>query len=449
MLCIVSARWSGTDSALRAAWPAVDTLLADLGRVHFASVALLPPRPGQSSNPSLLFELVIDDGLPPAELVDLLVSQGLEDLWPLYGGYFSGSPHTTGAAERRRWLRRFLLRHLDRAAGGFVGNRDRTVAQVRQESDLFRAARQYCARLSPSVRADRSRLARELVHWAADAPGFAWAAAPAPRSFWRGRSAGQTLRRRIALALLFVVIVLLAFALGLLPLLYVVALLVIPWILVVRRGLDRPLAAETPRAQQVHPAVDACEAGLVGRVGHMISLTEVRRPYALNAAILRIHLRLIGWLGHVWFTEGRLGDAAGIKFGHWHLVEGGRRLLFCSNFDGSFGGYLDEFIGGASIGVNLVWRWTELRPRGAADQGQPPVAHPRRFPPTRLGAFGGCKNELWFKTYARDSMLPHLHRFEAYCESNEDIARATALREALFARRTPVADDRIMRALES
>jgi len=46
-------------------------------------------------------------------------------------------------------------------------------------------------------------------------------------------------------------------------------------------------------------------------------------------------------------------------------------------------------------------------------------------------------------------MLPFLHRFEAYCLSNQDIERATRLRDALRGSRTALKNDQIARALES
>jgi hypothetical protein len=215
--------------------------------------------------------------------------------------------------------------------------------------------------------------------------------------------------------------------------------------------LDRTTPQDLPAAHQIHASIERCEADIVasGRVGHMFSLTDIRRPYWMNRLLLRSFLRLVNYLGHTVFTEGTLGHAQGIRFGHWHIVDGGRRLLFCSNFDGSFGGYLDEFINGASEGINLIWRWTELRERAFAVEGQPGVTRERVFPPTRYLVFGGCKNEQWFKTFARDSMLPHLHRFEAYAYTAQDVERASNLREALFGARTAVNDDLVMRALES
>lgn len=212
---------------------------------------------------------------------------------------------------------------------------------------------------------------------------------------------------------------------------------------------DRPRLYDVEAAQQCHPRIAECEAALTGRASHMLSVTDVRDTTVWHRWMLRLLLRTITFVGEAWYTEGRLGDASGIKFGHWHLIDGGRRLLFCSNYDGSFGGYLDEFINGASQGINLIWRWTELRPRPAAVDGHPAVTRRRSFPPTRLLALRGCKHEQWFKAFARDSMVPHVYRFEAYRHTNQDIERATRLRDALRGERSLVKDDVIMRCVES
>lgn len=222
-----------------------------------------------------------------------------------------------------------------------------------------------------------------------------------------------------------------------------------PRLLDMSKKLGRPGPLPALPAHQVHPSIQACEARLAARTSHMISLTEVRRPYFLWRWVLRFWLWFFSVLGHYVFTEGVLGRATGIKFGHWHIIDRGRRLLFCSNFDSAFGGYLDEFIQGATEGVNLIWRTSELLPREAAQAGHPAVDIARSFPPTVLGLYRGCKAEQAFKAYTRASMLPHLHRFEAYCLSNQDIERATRLRDALRGSRTALKDDQIARALES
>ncbi|MBN8987280.1 MAG: hypothetical protein J0H42_03460 [Rhizobiales bacterium] len=209
-----------------------------------------------------------------------------------------------------------------------------------------------------------------------------------------------------------------------------------------------PREDDVYRAQQVHPSIDQCEADLVGKTAHMISLTDMRDPNGWSVWWTRAALRIVTFAGRVFFTEGRLGDAPGIHFGHWHIIDNGRRYLFCSNYDGNFGGYLDDFINGATVGTTLAWRWTKLKRRASAVAGQPDVAEPRSFPPTRFAVFRGVKCELKFKSYARDSMLPHLYRFEACNTTVDEIDLATALRDALFGERNDKNDDLIMRAIE-
>ena len=85
----------------------------------------------------------------------------------------------------------------------------------------------------------------------------------------------------------------------------------------------------------------------------------------------------------------------------------------------------------------------------AAVSGQPDVAIARAFPPTRFGIWAGVKYEQWFKSYARDSMVPHVYRFQAYRLTLADIERATRLRNALAAPRNESSDDQVLRAIES
>jgi hypothetical protein len=215
-----------------------------------------------------------------------------------------------------------------------------------------------------------------------------------------------------------------------------------------RAWFTRTSHAPVPGSQQVHPTVEASDTRLVGGTALLISLTEMRTPNAWSAAWTRFFLRVVTWAGHVFFTEGRLGDLRGIQFGHWHIIDGGRRYLFCSNYDGNFGGYLDDFIKGAAGGTTLFWRWTHLLPRAAAQPGHPAIDAARRFPPTRLLAYRGVKCEQAFKTYARDSMLPPLFRYDACGLTGQQKIDDRRLRDALFGTRTDANDDVLMRALE-
>ena len=509
MLCIVTPDWAGSPGGVPGLAADLDRLFAQLGCVHFACLALLPPRPGEPTpaQPTLVLELAIDEGIATPTLLQLLTARGSAVLWRLY---FGTPPAAMAAAERAQWLLNWLGGHVHGATGGFVGARDRSVQQILDEHTLYLRARRQAAEVRAAAvlqgageaRMDNDELARRMAAWARAQVDLAWAQQPAPRCFWRAGGlrrlwVGAVLAVFATILILAVVplalslvhgwltdgmprpsvnfrhwaatvavtMALLAAALALLALLSV--LLAPLWLALATaaRALGRRLgrliargrryrharaSREVPRAHQVHASVLACESALIDRPNHMISLTEVRAPRYWHAGWLRLWLRLITWVGRWRFAHGVLGDASGIKYGHWHLIDGGRRLLFCSNYDGPFGGYLDEFIAGATWGVNLFWRHTQLRTRLAARAVQPAVTLDRDFPPTRFFAVrGGCEHEQWFKTYARDSMLPHLYLFQAYPLSQLEIERATALRDALFGPRNAVNDDTVARALES
>lgn len=215
-----------------------------------------------------------------------------------------------------------------------------------------------------------------------------------------------------------------------------------------RAGFRRSRHATVPQAQQVHERIERCEADVVAGTAHMISLTEVRSPRGWSAWCMRRFLHLLSCAAHVFFTEGRLGDLRGIQYGHWHLIDGGRRFLFFSNYDGNFAGYLDDFIKGASTGTTLAWRWTELLPRPGALPGHPAVNEHRAFPPTRLLSYRGVKCEQAFKAYARASMLPHVLRYDACGLSGQQKIDERRLRDALFGERHDAHDDLLMRMLE-
>jgi hypothetical protein len=617
----------------------LDIALRATGCVHFATLALLPPAPDGSAleAASLLFEVVVDEGIEPRAAVDMLLRAGFAFLWRLYRHAWTG-PAKAGVEARRTWLRAYLHAHVEAAACGFVGARDRNVAQILAEHELLKGSRDQLLLMKRRQGVSNEELADHVIRWA-ERTRSDWAGEAARRSIWRrgglpgglrwpllalrlgvpalavvsllgwlgltvawlapqlGRFAGSInigqlttsdvgvpLLAVLALLMVLLLAVLvvgaraveavvvmgffalvtlitggvalvyllwlrewwvvwcgaqlmmvgfcalaaaLAGAAALLPLAALVSLRIPPlfpvvgaltvsallgaltfiisyltqgqlssldcpdlrwpqggspvplstrllWIVVTSatmaafvfatlkllpwmnrmvngllRKLDRPREITNVPLHQVHPSIDACEASLIGHQSHMISLSEIRTQKWRRRARLRLCLWLINQLAEVYFTNGRLGSADGIKFGHWRIVGNGRRLLFCSNYDGAFGGYLDEFIRGASQGANLIWGCTELLPRAWARSDQPAVTQARDFPKVHLLIFRGCKYEQAFKAYARTSMLPHLHRFEAYTLSVQDIERATRLRDALCLPHRATKVDQILRALES
>jgi len=595
MICIVAPGWAGGAEIPRQLHGALDALLDDVAVVHFVSIGLLPALAGApNQQPVLLLELAVEEGLRPYDLLYRLVYHPDGAMWMLFGGMVAPNVAVPTAKDKEQLLNQLMSWH-SIADGGFVGARDRSVRQIKMESDLLDQTRIEARKLKQKYGNDRTAFALALARWAYANPRFEWAAKPAPRSYWRGTGAsiGAKLAYPVAaIVLWFAVLWLLRalpraynwffgepgpglravedaviktsaclhamswhglVALGVIAFLVWLFLVPLPaqfvswrrWLNSVQQELDRPtqtlsslatyvggwligvplllavaacaiaytfaplayevapaymhdviepklpkltglqitgiaifaiaavlcigalfywlnryftelsrkffhpLEEDVPRAQQIHPSVERCEADLVGGTQHMFSLTELRGPQWWSAWCIRLALRIVTFAGRVFFTQGWLGNAPGIHFGHWHIIDNGRRFLFCSNYDGNFGGYLDDFINGAAVGTTLAWRWTELNPRAPALEGQPGIAKARSFPPTRFVVFRGVKCELRFKSYARDSMLPHLYHFDACNRTVDQINLATGLRDALFGERNEKNDDLIMRAIET
>lgn len=55
-----------------------------------------------------------------------------------------------------------------------------------------------------------------------------------------------------------------------------------------------------------------------------------------------------------------------IHFARWVIIDDGQRLLFTSNFDGTWDSYIDEFIDKAADGLDAIWSHCEGYPEGGA-----------------------------------------------------------------------------------
>ncbi len=150
---------------------------------------------------------------------------------------------------------------------------------------------------------------------------------------------------------------------------------------------------------------------------HMVSVVHLHWDVGRQAAKLTAY-GLLRSLVTLRFSEGKLGPMETIHFAHWVMLNQGRRLLFVSNFGGSWDSYLDDFTLKANRGLTLAW------------------AHGIGFPKSLFMIFGGAGEGPAFIDWARRSMLPTLVWYKAYPQlSAMNINRNRRLREALVAAR--------------
>jgi hypothetical protein len=170
-----------------------------------------------------------------------------------------------------------------------------------------------------------------------------------------------------------------------------VALGLLVWIRLLERA--DPMQDEPPVDPRILREIMTLEDKVAQN--HMGSVVHVK-PGVLRTASLRAALCALGLVLRVQARSGYLGSMRTIHFAHWALVSNGGRLMFFSNFDGSWESYLDDFIEKAHAGLTLAW---------TSGVG---------FPSTRFLIFDGATQGRLFKAWARHSMAPSLFWFSGY-----------------------------------
>jgi hypothetical protein len=85
-----------------------------------------------------------------------------------------------------------------------------------------------------------------------------------------------------------------------------------------------------------------------------------------------------------------------IHFARWVVMDGGSRVFFASNYDGSHEAYMDDFINKVAWGLNLIFS------NGVG------------WPKTRWLVARGARREGCFKHYQRAHQVPSQVWYDAY-----------------------------------
>jgi hypothetical protein len=128
---------------------------------------------------------------------------------------------------------------------------------------------------------------------------------------------------------------------------------------------------------------------------HLASMVLVK-PGAVRSIVIHTSLFILHLYVPFKNYDGYLGAMRTIHFAHWTLIGNGGRLLFLSNFDGSWQSYLDDFVDKAATGLTLAW------------------GNCVGFPPTKDLVVGGAAHGHEFKAWARESQTLNLLWYSAY-----------------------------------
>jgi len=359
---------------------------AGMPGVHFARVFVLPGDAELGVPDSLVYLAEVDAPLR-AHLDDVLDQDRLTALFAQCTGYPEHGAH----GERVRWARE----HGARPAAYYVHRVGRSAAQVRDEARLRAAVVDFLDGR------DWSGVGPAQVHGAVQ--GFvrgradlAWALRPAalPGPLFRAREALH------ALGWAAVVAPVSPLLLSALP----------GWLLLVRRH-ERRDVPETSRPSPGHVAeLTAWEDH--GTPNPFTAYGRVK-PGLVRGVTIRIALRGLDYATRHVFARDNLAGVRSIHFARWVLLDGGRRVVFASNYDGSQESYMSDFIDRIAWGVNLVFS------NGAG------------YPSTRWLVLDGARDEQRYKAYLRNHQLPSVW-FSAYPTlSARNVDDNSALRDGL------------------
>jgi hypothetical protein len=337
----------------------------------------------------VLLEDAVDPvvGLVPASLVymsdvDAPLERHLDELADLGGaaldaafGLCEGWPAAPTPATRRAYLQAHALR----SGATYVNAVGRTVEQVLREEELRRAIAGFLDARDGACGEDPQAVRRAVQDFVRGREDLAWA---------RRRAPSPPLRRRASdLAHL------LGVSAGLLaatPLLVVVVPL---WAIALRlRERADPDAHERPSLEHVRAL-----AAVEDHVAHnQFSVVGSVKPGLLRRATLAVVLWLIDVAARHVFRRADLAGVKTIHFARWIVIDGGRRAIFASTYDGALESYMDDFIDKVAFGLNASFSNA--------------VGYPR----TRLLLFEGAKREEEFKALLRTRQVPAQSWWSAY-----------------------------------
>lgn len=375
-----------------------------LQRVHFARLLILDEgaaHDGTRCPASLVFSTCYD---PPIEAhLNELLDVGEAGLRAAFA-HCEGFPENASGAASRAQILAFLEANRQTPETFYIGVRGRSLMQIRAEAALREHIEQFLdATQDPSrnctPRELRERIREDVLNhkdalgWAAE-PDFAETSL---QKLWDYRWFAVVIA--VALAALLAV----GRTIGLVPLVLLIGLAGGVWAALLRKHEEDDRAnhvllgtAPEDDIEQINTRIKhLAELEDFGANNQFSSLNRVKRGRFRKFTQWAV-LTAINFAARYLSNQGRLADIPTIHFARWAMVDDGKRLLFESNFDGSWERYLGDFVDKARTGLTAVWSNTV------------------GFPPSKWLIHDGAADEQPFKWVARVSQIETQVWYSAY-----------------------------------
>ncbi|SMD45037.1 hypothetical protein SAMN00777080_3678 [Aquiflexum balticum DSM 16537] len=286
----------------------------------------------------------------------------------------------------------FFNRHTIKNTSVYIGAPGRSLQQIRDESRLRNYLRDYLDFLSLK-RGPAKEIHEKLRTKIMSENDFEFLKTPVkmPKINWFGMAL-------IGLILL------------------VLSPLLILWILMVQFFYERKDEVFTMKRSQLdNQALSTLETYEdIYNQNQFTQLVEMK-PGIVRLITINGMFMLANGLIRFFFVKGKLMGIPSIHFARWVLFDDNKRVLFFSNFDGSWQQYLGDFIDKSGWGLTGIFSNTKV------------------FPKTKFLLTGGAYDEEHFLAWSRHSQLPTDVWYSAYPQlSIKNINNNTKIRTLLM-----------------
>ncbi len=174
------------------------------------------------------------------------------------------------------------------------------------------------------------------------------------------------------------------------PLLVVIA----PFYLIRLRMLERTDPELCPTVDQAY--TEELSRGEDHNVTNQFSAMGSLKPGPVRLLTTIGVLSTVNYAARHFIRPGRLGRIRTIHFARWVFLDGTKRMIFCSNYDGSVESYMDDFINKTGFGLNASF------------------SNGIGYPTTNWLVLDGCGDERKYVEYLRRHTLPTQVWYKAY-----------------------------------
>ena len=312
----------------------------DIGTIHYARWLLIDYDTEHNAaallaKPKLVFSSDFDYGVEQ-HLTDLCTKacDVIDRIYENCEGYPAEGARNPDS--RRAYLNKWIVP----CAAFYRGSPGRSLVQIRQESALRDFIRNHLNTTNYGHQTSKQVQA-----------GLRSAVLANPGLSWVNEKSSLPKINIIGTALLVMLLVLLS------P-------IIIIWVLIVQFGYERHDAYFTEKRSQLNDyKISRLEQYEDIELQNQFSQLVMMKPGKVRLITFKAMMLFSRTLIKLVYVKGKLLGIPSIHFARWVLFDNNKRVIFFSNFDGSWMQYLGDFIDQSGWGLTGIWSNTKLFPR--------------------------------------------------------------------------------------